>query len=65
MVFKSFSAYGMFIGQNLAAGQRNWKGAMESWFNEVQLYHYGKDANQYLGPGGWKEIGHYTQVRMS
>ncbi|GFS25803.1 cysteine-rich venom protein [Elysia marginata] len=62
---RKIPSYGMFIGQNLAAGHRSWKKAMESWFNEVQLYRYGEDANEYLGPGGWKEIGHYTQVSIS
>ncbi|GFO33509.1 cysteine-rich venom protein [Plakobranchus ocellatus] len=59
---RNIPSYGEFIGQNLAAGQLNWKGAMEGWFNEVKLYLYGEDADQYLGPGRWKEIGHYTQM---
>lgn len=59
---RKIPSYGMFIGQNLAAGYRSWKKAMESWFNEVRLYKFGQDANQYLGPGGWKDIGHYTQM---
>ncbi|KAK3702613.1 hypothetical protein RRG08_042603 [Elysia crispata] len=59
---RKIPSYGMFVGQNLAAGQRNWKKAMQSWFDEVQLYRYGENADQYLGLGGWKKIGHYTQM---
>ena len=52
----------MFIGQNLAWNQANWKKAMQAWYNEVDLYRYGEEADDYLGPGGWEKIGHYTQV---
>lgn len=51
----------MHVGQNLAQesssarnSHREWKSVVNSWFNEVKDYIYGK---QYI-PG----TGHYTQV---
>lgn len=56
------SAYGMSPGQNGAFGYASWDGAVEGWYREVYKYKYGQDPASYLGPEGWREIGHYTQV---
>ncbi|XP_064594674.1 venom allergen 5-like [Liolophura sinensis] len=55
-------AYGMYPGQNGAFGYASWDGAVEGWYQEVNKYRYGQDPAKYLGPEGWREIGHYTQV---
>ncbi|RUS86062.1 hypothetical protein EGW08_006155 [Elysia chlorotica] len=54
--------YGLPVGQNVAAGSGDWSRAMLAWSSESKLYQYGKDPNDYLGDGGWKKIGHYTNM---
>ncbi|KAK3773653.1 hypothetical protein RRG08_001383 [Elysia crispata] len=54
--------YDLSIGQNIAGGSLNWKRAMETWYKEKNLFKYGQDPKEYLGQGGWKKIGHYTQM---
>ena len=49
----------------MAWGYPNWMRAISAWYNEIDLYIYGKDPDTYLGEGGWREIGHYTQVYLS
>ena len=56
------AGYGKSFGQNLAAGQPTWTRAMGAWFREAQFFKYGENPKEYLGPGGWKKIGHYTHV---
>lgn len=55
----------MNIGQNVAGGYRSWASTMQAWYDEVDIYRYGREPESYLGPGGLLKIGHYTQVRTS
>ena len=57
------AAIGMSIGQNVAGGYRSWEQAVQMWWDEIDMWTYGVDPDSYLGPGGWKKIGHFTQVR--
>ena len=56
------AAIGMSIGQNVAGGYRSWEQAVQMWWDEIDMWTYGVDPDSYLGPGGWKKIGHFTQV---
>jgi len=47
---------GVHIGQNVAAGQKDWETAVAGWHNEVNNFEYGK------GSSNGKGYGHYTQV---
>ena len=51
-----FPGYNVHIGQNLAWGYPNWMRAISAWYNEIDMYIYGKDPDSYLGEGGWREI---------
>ncbi|BFZ12441.1 hypothetical protein BsWGS_15480 [Bradybaena similaris] len=59
---RNIPSYGLPIGQNVAAGYRSWFDAMQGWFEEVDLFSYGQNTDDYLGPGGWTQVAHYTQV---
>ncbi|KAK3794835.1 hypothetical protein RRG08_017321 [Elysia crispata] len=59
---RKIPGYGKSFGQNLAAGQPTWTRAMGAWFREAQFFKYGENPKEYLGPGGWKKIGHYTHM---
>lgn len=54
----------MSIGQNVAGGYRSWEQAVQMWWDEIDMWTYGVDPDSYLGPGGWKKIGHFTQVHI-
>lgn len=58
----STAAYGLPIGQNVAAGYRSWIAAMGGWSEEVDFFSYGNNTDDYLGPGNWTKVAHYTQV---
>lgn len=58
------TAIGMSIGQNVAGGYRSWEQAVQMWWDEIDMWTYGVDPDSYLGPGGWKKIGHFTQVHI-
>ncbi|RUS87849.1 hypothetical protein EGW08_004382 [Elysia chlorotica] len=59
---RNVPSYGIYIGQNVAAGYSDWVGAMGGWFGESTLYKYGEDPEKYIGPNGWAAVGHYTQM---
>lgn len=62
--FTFLAAIGMSIGQNVAGGYRSWEQAVQMWWDEIDMWTYGVDPDSYLGPGGWKKIGHFTQVHI-
>jgi hypothetical protein len=53
------------VGQNLAGGQPNWTVAVQSWWDEIQLWKYGPEPETYLGNNGSLLVGHFTQVHWS
>jgi hypothetical protein len=55
----------MSIGQNVAGGYRTWEQAVQMWWDEIDMWTYGVDPDSYLGPGGWRKIGHFTQVHTN
>lgn len=55
----------MTIGQNVAGGYRSWKKAVQMWYDEISMWKYGLEPDSYLGHGGWKKIGHFTQVKFN
>ena len=46
------------LGQNLATGQREWQGAVQAWYNEIEDFTYGNKSLNVI-----KKVGHFTQVR--
>lgn len=55
-LFKKEPAFGMIIGENIAAGLDNWNEALSSWTNESKYFSYNKTFSANL------KAGHYTQV---
>eukprot|EP00105_Crassostrea_gigas_P028320 XP_011449940.1 PREDICTED: uncharacterized protein LOC105344061 isoform X1 [Crassostrea gigas] len=62
---RNVPSIGMSIGQNVAGGYRSWEQAVQMWWDEIDMWTYGVDPDSYLGPGGWKKIGHFTQMAQN
>ncbi|XP_062575048.1 uncharacterized protein LOC134236903 [Saccostrea cucullata] len=62
---RSIPSIGMSIGQNVAGGYRTWEQAVQMWWDEIDMWTYGVEPDSYLGPGGWKKIGHFTQMAQN
>ncbi|XP_056014320.1 uncharacterized protein LOC125663866 [Ostrea edulis] len=62
---RNILSIGMSIGQNVAGGYRTWEQAVQMWWDEIDMWTYGVDPDSYLGPGGWRKIGHFTQMAQN
>ncbi|XP_069106881.1 cysteine-rich venom protein LIO1-like [Argopecten irradians] len=49
---------GVYIGQNMCAGNKNWRECVGAWYAEKDSYQYGEGAKTL----SWEEIGHFTQL---
>ncbi|KAK3087233.1 hypothetical protein FSP39_003405, partial [Pinctada imbricata] len=59
---RDIPSIGMSIGQNVAGGYRSWHKAVQMWYDEISMWRYGPEPDSYLGAGGWRKIGHFTQM---
>lgn len=59
---RKIPSIGMSIGQNVAGGYKTWEEAVFHWYDEIRMWKYGVDPDSYLGSGGWRKIGHFTQM---
>ncbi|KAH3825446.1 hypothetical protein DPMN_127321 [Dreissena polymorpha] len=57
-----FLELGLTVGQNVAVGFESWQEAIRMWYDEISMYRYGFEPDSYLGPEGWRQIAHFTQV---
>ncbi|XP_052761250.1 uncharacterized protein LOC128203751 [Mya arenaria] len=53
---------GLSVGQNVAVGFESWQEAIQMWYDEISLYRYGYEPDSYLGPEGWRQVAHFTQI---
>ncbi|XP_052213296.1 uncharacterized protein LOC127832106 [Dreissena polymorpha] len=53
---------GLTVGQNVAVGFESWQEAIRMWYDEISMYRYGFEPDSYLGPEGWRQIAHFTQI---
>ncbi|XP_033763728.1 cysteine-rich venom protein TEL1-like [Pecten maximus] len=49
---------GVYIGQNMCAGNNNWRECVAAWYAEKDSYQYGEGAKTL----SWNKIGHFTQL---
>ena len=56
-----FPGWSIAIGQNGAFGFDDWSTAVAGWYNEVNMFTYGRFYTLTTNPQ-WKDIAHYTQV---
>ncbi|XP_033724789.1 uncharacterized protein LOC117314794 [Pecten maximus] len=59
---RKIPSIGMSVGQNVAGGYKTWEEAVFHWYDEIRMWRYGVDPDSYLGSGGWRKIGHFTQM---
>ncbi|XP_060073743.1 uncharacterized protein LOC132553510 [Ylistrum balloti] len=59
---RKIPSIGLSVGQNVAGGYKTWEEAVFHWYDEIRMWRYGIDPDSYLGFGGWRKIGHFTQI---
>ncbi|KAK3594996.1 hypothetical protein CHS0354_019926, partial [Potamilus streckersoni] len=48
--------------QNVAVGYTSWEEVVRMWYNEIRIWQYGIDPDNYLGNGRWRDVAHFTQI---